>query len=72
MNGTLDRIQATWRHVFDTVQDTATQITEPNLLIGTHLDLDNAWRPHDARDDQTPNEDRESLPTHEGLASQWV
>ncbi len=60
MNGTVDRMPATGRHEFDTVQDTATQITERNPRIDTHLDLDNGWRPHDARDDQTPNEDRES------------
>ena len=61
MNGALDRIPATWRHVFDTVQDTATNITELNPLIDTYLDITNGWRPRDARDDQTPNEDRESL-----------
>ncbi len=33
--------------------------TQPR--IDTHLDPDNGWKPHDARDDQTPNEDRESL-----------
>ncbi|MCY4007838.1 MAG: hypothetical protein OXE84_13605, partial [Rhodobacteraceae bacterium] len=39
----------------------ATTLTERNPLIDTHLDLTNGWRPHDARDDQTPNEYRESL-----------
>ncbi|MCY4007131.1 MAG: hypothetical protein OXE84_09990 [Rhodobacteraceae bacterium] len=61
MNGAVDRMPATWRYAFDTVQDTATQITERNPLIDTHLDLTNGWRPHDARDDQTPNKYRESL-----------
>ena len=61
MNGAACRMQATWRPEFDNVQDTATQITELNPLIDTHLDLDNGWRPHDARDDQTPNEYLESL-----------
>ncbi|MCY4008087.1 MAG: hypothetical protein OXE84_14885 [Rhodobacteraceae bacterium] len=41
MNGAVDRMHATWRQVFDTVQDTATTITEPNFLIDTHLEIDN-------------------------------
>ena len=61
MNGAVDRMPATWRHEFDTVQDTATTITERNPPDRHNLDLDNRWRPHDARDDQTPNEYRESL-----------
>ncbi len=61
MNGAACRMSATGRHEFDTVQNTATQITERNPLIDTHLDLDNGWRPHDALDDQTPNEYLESL-----------
>ncbi len=69
MNGAACRMPATWRHEFDTVQDTATLITERNPRIDTHLDLDNGWKPHDARDDQTPNEDCESLQTHEKPAS---
>ncbi len=60
MNGGVDRMPATGRHASDTVQDTATPITERNPRIDTHRDLDNGWRLHDARDDQTPNEDRES------------
>ncbi len=60
MNGVVDRMPATWRHEFDTVQDIATQIAEPNPRIDTHLDITNGWRPYDARDDQTPNEYLES------------
>ena len=46
--------------------------SHPEPLIDTHLEIHNEWRPHDARDDQTPNEDLESLPTHEESASHGV
>ncbi|MCY4195930.1 MAG: hypothetical protein OXD33_03245 [Rhodobacteraceae bacterium] len=47
-----------WGSAKATTNATATRAARPS---DTHLDLDNGWRPHDARDDQTPNEDRESL-----------
>ncbi len=35
--------------------------SHPEPLNDTYLEIDNEWRPHDERDDQTPNDDLESL-----------